>query len=140
MYMIQCPYIGRSLKTTYHKDVTIFKAAHVAGSNANHSYYTASDALQLYKGKWKSVKKTCTPYYSNRIYDPGNMVNIPLSDDIFLFASFNHAYTAKCILLERLRAEYLKALVDLQARMERNCPDIKVDPLMFSEHHPEHFI
>ena len=140
MYIIQCPYIGRSLKTTYHKDILIFKGTYVAGGSSHYGYYTASDALQLYKNKWKSVKKTCTTYYSDRIYDPSNMANIPLSDDILLFASFNHAYTAKCILLERLRTEYLKALVDLQARMERNCPDVKVNPLMFSEHHPEHFI
>ena len=140
MYIIQCPYIGRSLKTTYHKDIIIFKATYVENAYSHNGYYLPSDALHLYKGKWKSAKSSCTPYYSNRIYDPSNMVKVPLNNDLFLFASFNHAYTAKCILLERLRTEYLKALVDLQARMERNCPDVKVNPLMFSEHHPEHFI
>lgn len=140
MYAIYCPYIGKSFKNTYDKDIIIFKATQVFAIQSHTGYYDLSNPLKLVKNKWKSINKLGGTCYSIRVYSPEDMTTIPLGNDIFLFPSFNRAYVAKCILLERLRAEYLKALVELQARMERNCPDVKADPLMFSEHHPEHFI
>ena len=140
MYAIYCPHIGMSFKNTYHKDIIIFRATEVFVNQSHVSHYRLSNPLKLVKNKWKSINKSDDRCYNIRVYLPEDMATIPLSNEIFLFASFNHAYVAKCILLGRLRAEYLKALAELQARMERNCPDVKADPLMFSEHHPEHFI
>ena len=140
MYAIYCPHIGRSFKTTYHKDIIIFRATPVLVNQNRTGHYDLSNPLKLVKNKWKSVKILRGTCYSTRVYSPEDMATIPLRNDILLFPSFNHAYVAKCILLERLRTEYLKALVELQTRMERNCPDVKADPLMFSEHHPEHFV
>lgn len=140
MYAIYCPHIAKSFKTTYHKDIIIFRATQVFTSPNHVGYYNLSNPLKLIKNKWMSINKPSDTCYNTRVYSSEDMATIPLSNDIFLFASFNHAYVAKCILLGRLRAEYLKALVELQARMERNCPEAKADPLMFSEHHPEHFI
>ena len=141
MYAICCPHIARSFKNTYHKDIIIFRATPVIVNQNRVSHYDLSNPLKLVKNKWKSINKSGGPCYGNRrVYSPEDMATIPLGNDILLFSSFNHAYVAKCILLERLRAEYLKALVELQTRMEHNCPDVKADPLMFSEHHPEHFI
>ena len=140
MYAIYCPHIAGSFKNTYHKDIIIFRATPVLVNQNRVSYYDLSNPLKLVKNKWKSVKILGGTCYSTRIYSPKDMATIPLGNDILLFPSFNHAYVAKCLLLERLRAEYLKALVELQTRMERNCPNVKADPLMFSEHHPEHFI
>ena len=140
MYAIYCPYISKSFNNTYDKDIIIFRVTEVLATSNRRGYYELSNPLKLVKNKWKAVYKSVDPYYGTRVYLPEDMATIPLNNDIFLFASFNHAYVAKCILLGRLRAEYLKALAELQARMERNCPDVKADPLMFSEHHPEHFI
>ena len=140
MYAIYCPHIAGSFKNTYHKDIIIFRATQVFASQSRTGYYDLSNPLKLVKNKWKSINKLGGTCYSLRVYSPEDMATIPLGNDIFLFPSFNHAYVAKCILLERLRTEYLKALVELQTRMERNCPNVKADPLMFSEHHPEHFI
>lgn len=140
MYAIYCPHIGRSFKTTYHKDIIIFSATPVLVNQNRVSYYDLSNPLKLVKNKWKSIDKSGARHYNIRVYSPEDMATIPLCNDVFLFPSFNHAYVAKCILLERLRAEYLKALVELQACMERNCPDVKADPFMFSEYHPEHSI
>lgn len=140
MYAIYCPHIGRSFKTTYHKDIIIFRATPVLVNQNRVGYYNLSNPLKLVKNKWKSINKSSGSCYSTRVYSPEDMAAIPLRNDTLLFSLFNHAYVAKCILLERLRAEYLKALVELQTRMERNCPDVKADTLMFSEYHPEHFI
>ena len=139
MYAIYCPHIGRSFETTYHKDIIIFRATQVLAAQSRTGYYDLSNPLKLVKNKWKSINKLESTCYSTRVYLPEDMATIPLGNDIFLFSSFNHAYVAKCILLGRLRTEYLTALAELQTRMERNCPDVKADPLMFSEHHPEHF-
>ena len=140
MYAIYCPHIAKSFKNTYHKDIIIFRATPVFTSQSRVGYYDLSNPLKLVKNKWKSVNKASDTCYNIRVYSPEDMATIPLDNDILLFTSFNHAYVAKCILLERLRTEYLKALAELQARMERNCPDVKADPLMFSEYHQEHFI
>lgn len=139
MYAIHCPHFGKSLKNTYYKDIIIFRATPVLVNQNRVSHYDLSNPLKLTKNKWKPVKMLGGIYYSTRVYSPEDMATIPLGNYILLFSSFNHAYVAKCILLERLRAEYLTALAELQTRMERNCPDVKADPLMFSEHHPEHF-
>ena len=140
MYAIYCPYNTKTLKAVFNKDIIIFRATQVSTSPNHICYYSLSNPLKLVKNKWEPINKSDDRCYNIRVYLPEDMATIPLSNDIFLFASFNHAYVAKCILLERLRAEYLKALVELQTRMERNCPDVKADPLMFSEHHPEHFV
>ena len=140
MYAIYCPHIARSFKITYHKDIIIFRATPAFVNQSLVSHYNLSNPLKLVKNEWKPIDKSGGSCYGNRVYSLEDMATIPLSNDILLFSSFNHAYVAKCILLERLRAEYLKALAELQARMERNCPDVKADPLMFSEYHPEHFI
>ena len=140
MYAIQCPYISKSFNNTYNKGIIIFRVTEVFATSNRRGYYELSNPLKLVKNKWKYVHKYSDRCYSTRVYVPEDMATIPLDNDILLFSSFNHAYVAKCILLERLRVEYLKALVELQTRMERNCPNVKADPLMFSEHHPEHFI
>lgn len=130
MFIIEAPYCSVNLKMTYNKTLEIYE-----GDFDSH-YFRAHT-------KHKKMKKGWVTTTASSTFDCVNQVPISrlvCCHRIYGFSTFDEAYLAKCVLLDRLKSEFNAEIKKLQERMNRLCPDVTNELAELTSKYPEHFV
>jgi len=133
MFLIKQPYASSGLKVTYNKTLEVYEGI------LNNRHFVAT-SKHTKKGKvWKEQKITTTNCFYQSVV--ATLANLSYHHSYSLvFSTFDEAYLAKCLLIERMRKDYLLAITQLQEKLNRNVPNIDIDLTNLSSRYPEYFI
>ena len=135
MFYIYAPYVTPSGKRLSNSKIIIYEAASTKTANL----YTTTRKFELTDKGWKTAK------YSGSIFGPtfsvlSEVPTINLTQPHTLqFADFDTAYTAKCLLINRIPEIYLNRITALTSKMN-SIKSVKLDPRRMSDAIPELFI
>jgi hypothetical protein len=132
VFFIKRPYVSNGLRRTFFKKIEIMEAKPLDSNK-----YEIFQIHNYLKSGWK-VKQT-KKFISSRD-NIRNSLDFKNTREDMCFETFELAYIAKVLLIERLKKEYVKELESLRAMMERNCPDVAANMKEIQEKYPEHLI
>lgn len=124
MYAIYAPRITPSGAQVSNTKIIIYEAIPIQANNQI-SHYKTFRKFELTRKGWKTV-----PYresiYSTRYYTIEDAATERLDGYFMQFSTFDQAYLAKCILINRIPAVFLEKIANLTAKMNTYKP---VNPL-----------
>ena len=115
MFYIYTPYISSSGNRIYHGKIFIYEA--IPNTEPTNPLTTTIRKFELTSKGWKASKASGRVYYIGP--DSINTAStVPLKGyRLLCFDSFNDAYTAKCILINRIQEVYRSMIAALTAKM-----------------------
>lgn len=132
MFLINTPYASSGLKVTYNKQLVIYEGTITSNFFQSTSIHTKKsrswakrDNRQIFSHYRMASLSNLTQYHRN---------------SCLIFSTFDEAYIAKCLLIVKMRDQYLLAIEALKARLGRNIPNIDIDLTDLSSRYPEYFI
>ena len=137
MYVIYTPNVTPSGARVSNTKIIIYEAVPVQVNNRI-SHYNTIRKFELTRKGWKtaSYKRTI---YSTSYYTIEDAATIPLDGYSMQFSTFDQAYLAKCILINRIPAVFLEKIATLTAKMNTYKP-VKPLPQHMSDAVPELFL
>lgn len=115
MFYIFTPYVASSGKRIYHGKIIIYEAIH--NTEPTSPLTTTIRKFELTRKGWKASKAFGTVYFIGS--DSINIAStVPLNNcQRLCFDSFDNAYIAKCILINRIQEVYRSMIAALTAKM-----------------------
>lgn len=137
MFYIYTPYVTPSGARVSNTKIIIYEAAPVQANNRI-SHYNTIRKFELTRKGWKTASYERAIYYTSyhTIEDAATM---PLDGYSMQFSTFDQAYLAKCILINRIPAVFLKRIAALTDKMNSYKP-VKPLPQHMSDAVPELFL
>jgi len=132
IFFIKRPYVSNGLRRTYFKNIEIMEIKPIETNR-----YEIFQVHKYLKSGWK-VKKT--KEFMRSSAKIRNSLDLTHTSEDMFFETFELAYIAKILLIERLKKEYVKELESLRSMMERNCPDVEANMKEIQEKYPEFLI
>ena len=115
MFYIYTPYIASSGKRIYHGKIIIYEA--IPNTEPTNPLTTTIRKFELTRKGWKASKAFGRVYFSD-IASINTASTVPLNRYCILcFDSFDNAYIAKCILINRILEVYRSMIAALTAKM-----------------------
>ena len=137
MYVIYTPYVTPSGARVSNTKIIIYEAVPVQANNRI-SHYNMTRKFELTRKGWKStVYKSAI--CSTRCYGVEDAATVRLDGGSMWFSSFDQAYLAKCILINRIPEVFLEKIATLTAKMNIYKP-VEPLPQHMSDAVPELFL
>lgn len=137
MYVIYTPYVTPSGARASNTKIIIYEAVPVQANNRI-SHYNTIRKFELTRKGWKT-----TPYkqltYSTRHCEVEDATTVRLDGHSMQFSSFDQAYLAKCMLINRIPEVFLEKITNLTTKMN-SYKHVKPLPQHMSDAVPELFI
>lgn len=137
MYVIYTPYVTPAGARVSNTKIIIYEAVPVQANNRI-SHCNVIRKFELTRKGWKT-----TPYkytvYANRYHTVEDAATVHLDGDSMQFSTFDQAYLANCILINRIPAVFLEKIATLTAKMNTYKP-VKPLPQYMSDAVPELFL
>ena len=136
MYVIYSSYTSPSGTRVYHNKIIIYEAVRYDLYDRS---FTFLRKFELTRKGWKTSKYSGT-IYSPNLYTLSDMSTLDLRHQrTLVFADFDTAYAAKCLLINRVPEIYLDMITTLTARMN-SLKSVTPDQRHMSDAIPELFI
>ena len=138
MYVIYTPKITPSGTRVTNTKIIIYEAVPSEHNGSKVSHYNVIRKFELTRKGWKTVPYR-QPIYSTSYHTIEDAATVPLDGYSMKFSSFDQAYLAKCILINRIPAIFLEKIANLTAKMNSYKP-VNPLPQHMSNAVPELFI
>ena len=139
MFYIYTPYVAPSGKRVSHSKIIIYE---VVPTTTNNTLADVIRKFELTRKGWKTSKDSGRVYFNSRLIcslDYAATCSLTSNFQKLYFNSFDDAYAAKCILINRIPEVYLNMISTLTTKMnslKSATPDIRY----MSDAVPELFI
>lgn len=115
MFYIYTPYVSSSGKRIYHGKIIIYEA--IPNTDPTNPLNITIRKFELTRKGWKASKTFGGVYFSDTA-SINTASTVPLKRyNLLCFDSFNNAYIAKCILINRIQEVYRSRIAALTAKM-----------------------
>lgn len=136
MYIIKTPYLTPSGKRLSNHNIIIYEVSDTSTSNV---IAQGIRKFELTSKGWKTSKYNERHYYSyTNSLDEASTIDM-LSPRHMYFKSFDNAYAAKCILINRIPSLFLSKIQALTSKMN-SVKQVQPQPHFMSDAIPELFI
>ena len=138
MYIIYTPYVTPSGALVFNTKIIIYEAVHSEHNGNRVSHYNIIRRFELTRKGWKTVSHKQSIYFTS-YHAIEDAATIPLDGNSMRFSTFDQAYLAKCILINRIPAVFLEKIATLTTKMNSYKP-VKPLPQHMSDTVPELFL
>ena len=137
MYIIKTPYLTPSGKHLSNNNIIIYEVSDTSTSNV---IVQGIRKFKLTSKGWKTSKYNERHYYRSHTNSLNEASTIDMSSPRYMyFKSFNNAYAAKCILINRIPSLFLSKIQVLTSKMN-SVKQVQPQPHFMSDAIPELFI
>ena len=136
MYIIKTPYLNPPGKRLSDNNIIIYEVSDISTSNV---VAQGIRKFELTSKGWKTSKYNERHYYSHtNSLDEASTINMSSTRHMY-FKSFDNAYAAKCILINRIPSLFLSKIQALTSKMN-SVKQVQPQPHFMSDAIPELFI
>ena len=136
MYIIKTPYLTPSGKRLSNHNIIIYEVSNASTSNV---IAQGIRKFELTSKGWKVTKYSERHFYSHtNSLDEASTINMSSPRHMY-FKSFDNAYAAKCILINRIPSLFLSKIQALTSKMN-SVKQVQPQPHFMSDTIPELFI